>query len=62
MDRRSTETLKLLRQSIITRSDMEKLIKEGSRDQEPGVETLWDMKMITVLQESEQNGILWINE
>ena len=41
---------------------MEKLIKKGVEDQDRVLKTLWDMKMITVLQRSEQDGILWINE
>ncbi len=49
------ETLRLLRTSIVTRNDLEKLKKKGVDDVDEVLKVLWDNKMIQVFQDERNN-------
>lgn len=48
------EVLKLLRIAIVTRNDLEKLKKKGVDDVKLTLKTLWDAKMITVIEDEKK--------
>jgi hypothetical protein len=49
------ETLKLLREAIVTRDDLEKLKKKGVEDTDEVLKKLWGLRMIQVLQDETGN-------
>ena len=49
------ETISLMRQSIVTRDDLEKLQKKGVDDVDDVLKKLWGVKMILVLRDSDGN-------
>ncbi|MCP4763719.1 MAG: hypothetical protein GY870_18250, partial [archaeon] len=49
------ETITLLRQAIVTRDDLEKLQKKGVDDVDYVLKKLWEVKMISVLQDDSGN-------
>lgn len=49
------ETLRLLRTSIVTRNDLEKLKKKGVDDIDDVLKMLWESKMIQVFQDDRNN-------
>ena len=49
------ETLRLLRTSIVTRNDLEKLKKKGVDDVDEVLKSLWDNQMIQVFQDERNN-------
>jgi hypothetical protein len=55
LDPSTYETLKLLRQAIVTRDDLEKLQKRGVDDVDAVLKNLWDAQMILVLQDAGGN-------
>jgi hypothetical protein len=55
LDPPTYETLKLLRQAIVTRDDLEKLQKKGVDDVDAVLKNLWDAQMILVLQDAAGN-------
>jgi hypothetical protein len=48
------EVLKLMRIAIVTRNDLEKLKKKGVDDVKHTLKTLWDAKMITVIEDEKK--------
>jgi hypothetical protein len=55
LDPPTYETIKLLRQAIVTRDDLEKLQKKGVDDVDGVLKNLWEAKMIVVLQDEAGN-------
>jgi hypothetical protein len=55
LDPETYEVLKLLRQAIVTRDDLEKLQKKGVEDVDGVLKKLWDAQMIIVLQDEAGN-------
>ena len=55
LDPPTYETLKLLRQAIVTRDDLEKLQKKGVDDVDGVLKNLWEAEMIVVLQDEAGN-------
>ncbi|MBN2157644.1 MAG: hypothetical protein JW776_16475 [Candidatus Lokiarchaeota archaeon] len=55
LDPATYETLKLLRQAIVTRDDLEKLQKKGVNDIDAVLKNLWDVQMIVVLRDEAGN-------
>lgn len=55
LDPPTYETLKLLRQAIVTRDDLEKLQKKGVDDVDAVLKNLWEAQMIIVLQDEAGN-------
>jgi hypothetical protein len=49
------ETLRLLRQAIVTRNDLEKLKKKGVDDIDVVLKKLWELQMIHVIQDNAGN-------
>jgi hypothetical protein len=45
------EVLKLLREAIVTRNDLMKLVKKGVEDVDKVLRTLWDNRLISVFQD-----------
>lgn len=51
LDPQCYEVLKLMREAIVTRNDLEKLKKKGVEDIDKVLKALWETKMVTVLQD-----------
>jgi hypothetical protein len=61
LDPQIYEVIVLMRQAIVTRQDLEKLRKKGVTDLDYVLRTLWDLNMVTVIQdqnETEYYGLL----
>lgn len=54
LDPQIYEVIVLLRQAIVTRQDLEKLRKKGVTDLDYVLRTLWEVNMITVIQDSNE--------
>jgi len=54
LDPQIYEVIVLLRQAIVTRQDLEKLRKKGVTDLDHVLRTLWEVNMITVIQDSNE--------
>jgi hypothetical protein len=55
IDPQTYETLRLLRTSIVTRNDLEKLKKKGVDDVDEVLRKLWETQMIQVFQDKQNN-------
>ena len=51
LDPQCYEILKLLREAMVTKNDIEKLRKKGVEDVDKTLKALWDTKMIAVFQD-----------